>query len=303
MALNNTLQKSQAWASTLQSQVRMDSFIGMQIADTKFEWDFDGNGTVNFRRQAKIVLNTMTSGSAEIPITKLVESNETFTLTKFKGFATEISDEEFKEMDIDPNSQVMQDAKEAFARTYDLEIFSNYASASMVVDDGDMTASTNSGWDNPIIVSKDNVYEIVRRVQLTMNKAVDSLGNKTGLPTNGRFLIVSPDEIFFLEDAPQLLRSTEYGDKIVTGWFAGTINNLKIYWTNLLSEVSTTRNCLFVQGKPICFGSNIKPKITFVGQETQANTFLNYLKGMTKYDSKVFSEGAERLGVLRTKVI
>jgi hypothetical protein len=37
MALNNTLQKSQAWASTLQSQVRMDSFIGMQIADTKFE--------------------------------------------------------------------------------------------------------------------------------------------------------------------------------------------------------------------------------------------------------------------------
>jgi hypothetical protein len=47
----------------------------------------------------------------------------------------------------------------------------------MVVDDGDMTASTNSGWDNPIIVSKDNVYEIVRRVQLTMNKAVDSLGN------------------------------------------------------------------------------------------------------------------------------
>jgi hypothetical protein len=123
----------------------MDSFIGMQIADTKFEGDFDGNGTVNFRRQAKIVLNTMTSGSSEIPITKLVESNETFTLTKFKGFATEISDEEFKEMDIDPNSQVMQDAKEAFARTYDLEIFSNYASASMVVDDGDMTASTNSG--------------------------------------------------------------------------------------------------------------------------------------------------------------
>jgi hypothetical protein len=54
------------------------------------------------------------------------------------------------------------------------------------------------------------MYEIVRRVQLKMNKAVDSLGNKTGLPTNDRFLLLSPDEVFFLEDAPQLLRSTEY---------------------------------------------------------------------------------------------
>jgi hypothetical protein len=37
----------------------MDSFIGMKIANTKFEGDFDGNGTVNFRRQAKITLSTM----------------------------------------------------------------------------------------------------------------------------------------------------------------------------------------------------------------------------------------------------
>lgn len=303
MAINNTLQKSQEWSSVLQSQVKMDSFIWMQIADTKFEWDFDGNGTVNFRRQAKIVLQDMASWSSEIAVTKLVETNETFTLDEFKWFTTEISDEEFKEMDINPNSQVMQDAKEAFARAYDLEIFGNYASASMVVDDWDMTTPTNGGWNNPIIVSKDNVYEIVRRVQLKMNKAVDSLWNKTGLPTNNRFLILSPDEIFFLEDAPQLLRSTTYWDDIVTWGFSGKINNLSIYWTNLLSEVATVRYCLFWQGKPICFWANIKPKIQFVGQETQANTFLNYLKWMTKYGSKVFAEWAERLGSLQTKVI
>lgn len=303
MAVDNNLQKSQKWASVLQSQIRMDSFIGMKIANTKFEWYFDWNGTVNFRRQAKIVLSDMASWSSEIPITKLLETNETFTLNKFKWFSTEVSDEEFKEMDIDPNSQVMQDAREAFARAYDLEIFGNYASAAMVVQDGDMSTATNGWTTNPIIISKDNIYEAIRRVQLKMNKAVDSLGNKTGLPINDRFLIVSPDEIFFLEDAPQLLRSTEYGDRIVTWGFAWKINNLAIYWTNLLSEVSTVRYNLFGQGKPIHFGANIKPKIQFVGQETQANTFLNYLKGMTKYWSKVFSEWAERLGVLKTKVV
>ena len=303
MALNNTLQKSQQWASVLQSQVKMDSFIGMKIADTKFEWDFDWNGTVNFRRQAKVTLQDMASGSSEIAITKLVETNETFTLSKFKGFATEISDEEFKEMDIDPNSQVMQDAKEAFARAYDLEIFGNYASASMVVDDGDLTTASNSGWNNPIIVSKDNIFEALRRCNLKMDKAVDSLGNKTGLPNNNRWVVLSPDETFFLDDAPQLLRSTTMWDNIVTGWYKGRIVGLDIYSTNLLSEVSTVRYCLFGQGKPICFGANIKPKIQFVGQETQANTFLNYLKGMTKYWTKVFSEWAEKLGSLQVKVV
>jgi hypothetical protein len=38
-------------------------------------------------------------------------------------------------MDIDPNSQVMQDTKEAFARTYDTAIFGTYASASMTLRD------------------------------------------------------------------------------------------------------------------------------------------------------------------------
>lgn len=303
MAINNTLQKSQAWASTLQSQIRMDSFIGMQIADTRFEGEFDGNGTVNFRRQAKIQLQDMASGSAEIGITKLNETNETFTLNKFKGFATEISDEEFKEMDIDPNSQVMRDAKEAFARAFDTEIFGNYASASMTVRDGDLATATNGGGTNAIIVSKNNSYEILRIVQKKMNKAVDSLGNKTGLPVNHRWLIVSPDEVFHFEAMPEVLRSTEYGDRIVTGGFTGKINNLSIYWTNLVAEVSTDRYCLFGQGKPISFGANIKPKIQFVGQETQANTFLNYLKGMTKYGSKVFAEGAEKLGYLKTQIV
>ena len=302
MAINNTLQKSQKWASVLQSQVRLDSFIGMQIADTKFEWEFDGHWTVNFRRQAKIVLSPMVNGSAEIPITKLVQTNETFTLTKFRAFATEISDEEFKEMDIDPNSQVMTDAKEQFARTYDLEVFSNYGSASMLLQDSDMAVPTNGGATNPIILATTNSFEVIRRVNLKMDTAVDSLGNKTGLPSSNRWLIVSPNENFYFSAMPEVLRSTELGDRIVTGWFTGKILGLNIYWTNLLSEVAGVRYCLFGQGKPIAFGANIKPKIQFVGQETQNNTFLNYLKGMTKYDSKVFSEGAEKLGSLKTKV-
>ena len=301
MALDNTLIKSEKWASVLQSQIRMNSFIWMQIADTKFEGAFDGNGTVHFRRQAKIVLQDMASWSSEIAVTKLVETDETFTLNKRKAFSTEVSDEEFKEMDINPTSQVMQDAKEAFARTYDQEIFSNYASASMTLTDGDLDTATNGGGTNAIVPSKANIYEIIRRVNLKMDKAVDSLGNVTGLSMAGRFVILSPDETFHLDAAPELVRSTALWDKIVTGGFKGKLNGVDIYSTNLLSVVSTDRYGLFGQGKPICFGANIKPNITLVSSNTQNNTFLNYLKGMTKYDTTVFSEGAERLGYIKLK--
>ena len=244
----------------------------------------------------------MASGSSEIPVTKLVETNETFVLNKFRGFAVEISDQEMEEMDIDPNSQVLLDAKEQFARTFDLEIFSNFASASMVVQDGDMETVTNGGTTNPIIATKANFYEIIRKVNLKMNKAVDSLGNATGLPNTDRWLVISPDEAYHMEAMPEVLRSTDMGDRIVTGEMIGKLRNLTIYSTNLLSTVSTTRNCLFGQGKPISFGANLRPKIQFVSSNTQANTFLNYMKGMTRYNSRVFSEGAERLGVLKTRV-
>ena len=299
MAVDNTLIKSEKWASVLQSQIRMNSFIWMMIADTKFEGAFNGNGTVHFRRQAKIVLQDMATWSSDLVPTKLVETKEVFTLNKRKAFSTEVSNEEFVEMDIKPTSQAITDAKEAFARLYDEEIFSNYASASMTLTDGDLDTATNGGTTNAIIPSKANIYEIVRRVNLKMDKAVDSLGQVTGLSSAGRFLILSPDETFHLDAAPELLRSTTLWDKIVTGGFTGKLNGIDIYSTNLLSEVAGDRYALFGQGKPICFGANIKPDIKFVSSDTQATNFLNYLKGMTKYDTTVFEEGAEKLGYVK----
>jgi hypothetical protein len=56
---------------------------------------------------------------------------------------------------------------------------------------------------------------------------------------------------------------------------------------------------MFGQGKPICFGALLKPKVEFVGSETQANSFINTMKSQTYYGAKVFAEGAERLGNIK----
>jgi hypothetical protein len=82
----------------------------------------------------------------------------------------------------------------------------------------------------------------------------------------------------------------------------GDVDGLKVYYSNNLTETGgNTRWGLFGQGKPICFGALMKPKVEFVGSETQANSFINTLKSTTYYGSKVFSEGAERLGSIKIK--
>jgi len=56
---------------------------------------------------------------------------------------------------------------------------------------------------------------------------------------------------------------------------------------------------MFGQGKPIHFGALIKPKVEFVGSETQATSFVNTMKCQTWFGSKTFAEGKERLGFLK----
>lgn len=291
----NTFEKSQKWASVMQSQLRQ-SFVGKFIADLKFEGDFDGNGVVHFRRQAKVQYFDMATSYSEIPLSNLEQIDETFILDQRKGFAVVVSDEDYKELDISPNSQVMQDAVEQAAKLYDTEIMGNYVNAGLSVTDGDLETASNGGTTNPVILTKANIYDLVTAVAEKLDTAPDSLGNATGVPDNNRWMIITPAEKRFLAKSNDLVRDTEMGDKIVTGGFMGELNGIKIYYSNNLVTTGGNKYLLFGQGKPVCFGALIKPKVEFVGSETQAQSFVNTMKSMTKYGSKVFSEGAEKLG-------
>lgn len=282
----------------MQSQLRQ-AFVGKYIADLKFEGDFEGNKTVHFKRQAKVQYATMESSYVEIPIQTLTQTDETFTLSIRKGFAVAISDEDYKEIDINPDSQVMKDAVEQSAKLYDTEIFSNYVNAGLTITDGDMETASNGGTTASVKVSKSNIYDLITAVQQKLDTAPDSLGNATGVPDNDRWVVLSPVEKRFLAKAPELIRATDLGDKVVTGGYMGDIDGVKVYYSNNLYTTATIRWAVFGQGKPICFGALLKPKVEFVGSETQANSFVNTMKSQTYYGSKVFAEGAERLGSIK----
>jgi len=294
----NTFAKSDKFSSVYGGQLRQ-AFVGKYIANTQFEGDFDGNKIVHVKRLAKVQFSTLPSSYAEIPLTELVETDETFQLTVLKGFAVPISDVEYKELNIKPDSEIMRNAVEQAAKLYDTEIMSQVVNYGLIVTDGDLETASNGGGVNSIKASKSNIYDIVTAVVEKLDTAPDSLGNPTGVPDNDRWIMFSPKEKRFLSKAPELLRSTPLGDKVVTGGYMWEIDNVKIYYSNNILASATVRSCMFGQGKPIHFGALIKPKVEFVGSSTQATSFINTMKCQTYFGSKVFAEGKERLGFLK----
>jgi hypothetical protein len=182
----------------------------------KFEGQFDGNDTVHFKRTAKVQFSSMATSYVEVPVSSLTDTDETFSLNEREGFSVAISDEDYKELNIDPNSQVMKDAVEQAAKLYDTNIMAQYANAGITVDDGDMTSATNGGAGNEVILTKTNIYDFLTAIAQKMDEAPDSLGNATGLPDSERWVILSPKEKRFLANAPELIRATNLGDKTVT---------------------------------------------------------------------------------------
>ena len=287
--MSNTLQKGQMWSSVLQSQLR-ESFVGKYIADTKFEGEFNKVDTVHFPRQAKITLADMASSYDEVPVQDITQSDETFTPTTRKAFSVRVSEEDYKITAVSPDNQIIQDSVEAFASAYDDAIMAQYTNAGITFTDADMSTASNGGGTNSVTLSKSNIYDFLTGIAMKMDQA--------NLPDSNRWVILDPKRKRLLLNAPELVRSTNEGDKVVTGGTIGTVDNLKIYWSNNL-VLATSRWGLAGQGKPICFAAITKPTVTFVGHETQANNWNNFMKANSRYGAKVFSEGAERLMSLK----
>ena len=294
----NTFAKSEKYSSVYGGQLRQ-AFVGKYIANTQFEGDFDGNKTVHVKRLAKVQFSTLPSSYSEIPLTELTETDETFSLSVLKGFAVPISDVDYKELNINPDSELMRNAVEQAAKLYDTEIMSQVVNGDLTVTDGDLETASNGGGANSIKASKSNIYDILTAVAYKLDTAPDSLGNATGVPDNDRWVMFSPVEKRFLVKAPELIHATALGDKVVTGGYMGEIDGIKIYYSNNILASATVRSCMFGQGKPIHFAALVKPKVEFVSSSTQATSFVNTMKCQTWYGSKVFAEGSERLGLLK----
>lgn len=280
MANNVAALKAEAWSSVMQEVLR-EAFVGKNIANTKFEGLFNGNDTVHFPHLTPIVSNDLTTSYTDVTVQDLVTADETFVLDTRKHFAFEISNEDLIEMAISPESQAIMDGAHAFANDYDDAIMAEYANAGIVMDGTDIGATAGDiAWD------KDNAYHTI----VAINQKLD----EANVPSEGRFLIVDPKRKAQMLRMPELLRSTEMGDKTVTGGKVGMIDNTTIYFSNNLVTETGTTHLLAGQGKPISFAANIKPKVEITTSEYR-NSFASLVKAQTKFGVKTFADGARKL--------
>lgn len=285
MANNVAAGKGEEWASVLQSVLR-EKFVGMNISNTKFEGDFNGNDTVHFPRLAKITSLDLATSYSDVTIQNLIESDETFTLDFRKHFAFELSDEDRIELRADPETQAIQDGAEAFAKDWDDTIMSQHASALYTLDDGDMETATNGGAGNAVILSKTNIYDFFT--------AINEKFDEANVPMENRSVILSPKEKRLLSNSPEFQRASDLGDQVSRKGFFGEVDSTRVFISNNLVTAATIKHGLAAQGKPVSFASNIKPKVQIVGSEVREN-FADLVKAQTKYGSKTFTEGAEKL--------
>lgn len=274
------------FSAVLQNEL-YETYVGAFISNTKFEGDFVGNDTVHFPKYTKLTVQDLASSYDTLTAEDVVLDDETFTLDIRKAGSYKISDEDYVEMKVSPDSDLIKSMRDAFANVYDTEIFSEFASAGYVVDDGDMETASNGGAGNSITASKTNIYDLVTAVVETMDV--------NNIAPQDRWIVLSPTEKRLLSKAPELIRSTALGDRIVTGGFMGDVDGVNIFYSNNIQTVTTVKHLLAGQGKPISFAANIRPSITFVDSSTLKDEFVNYVKAQTKFGVKTFHEGAIRL--------
>jgi len=151
-------------------------------------------------RLAKIVSNDLASSYDSVTIQDVVEWDETFVLNKRKHFAVSISNEDYKEMKINPNSQILKDWAAAFAKDYDTAIMAEYASAWILIDDWDLETASNSWAWNPIDLSKTNVFDMITAISQKLDE--------WNVADQDRFLVVSPAMKRVMMKSPDLVKDT-----------------------------------------------------------------------------------------------
>lgn len=258
----------------------------MKIANTKFDGSFRGTDTVKFPRQQKIVIGTLTSFRQSLTKQDITTTGEDFSLDQYRYFAFDIALDEDIETYIDPKSQAYVDAKEGFSNEFDKAILGHYVDAGYTIDDGDMETASNGGTGNAIAVSKANIYD--------MFTAVSEVMDVNYIPQNDRWIMISPKESRKLKKSPEMQKSTVEAERRILKGVIGMLDDLMIYYSNNLAVAAGVRHILAGQGKPICFASNVKPSI-YVGSIKESDDFTYLVKGATKFGTKVFTEGSEKL--------
>lgn len=277
----NTFQNAEAFADVLQWVLR-ENFVWENIVTYKFENEFAGAKEVHFFTLNKTTTEDLATSYSTFTPQDLVEWDETFTLTTRKVWSVQISDEDMKALNIDPTGRAVNDAGEAFGKDYDTAVMGQYASAGYIIDAEAVWGAAGDG----AVLTKDNIYDFITEISQKMDES--NIGD------NNRWLVIAPKHKKLLKQHLEN-KATALWDAVFGTGYYGMVDEFMIYVSNNLTTETTNIHGLAWNGTPINFAALIRPNVTFVSSETQANNFVNTLKAQTFFGVKTFNEWAIEL--------
>lgn len=294
----------QVWsAKTIQRINQTNLMLGFTNRDYEGEIKAAGD-TVYVRTFGDVVVTNYTRGQ-QISYSDLAPTKESMTVKDSKSFAFAIDRLDIAQNDLSALDGYADRAAVALNNTIETKLQSVYGSSS--IPSGNKINNAGSAYT----ISASNAYSII----VDAGKALDV----QHAPSDGRWLVITPTyRAFLLKDTSNVIRSTDLGDEIITSgkWKGGTgeyapmtarnaaaminyvgkVAGFDVFWGNTPLSDANGRYCLFGQGQPIAYASQLRD-VSYL--QTMETTFGSAMRGLLLHDTAVFAEWGKRLGYIQ----
>jgi len=256
------------WSKKLQ-KIFDKSVVMVPLCNREHEGEVKGGGdTVHVRSFGEITIRnyvremTLTDDNLVDPMSDLVIDQE-------KYFSFIVDDVDKAQADINIMQGYTKRAADAIRRVVDQHLHAQYAN----VDAGNFLGSSTV----PYTVTKDNIYFYVTE----LGRLLDD----DNVPQDGRHLVLDPTRKALMLNAPEFLRATGLGDKVVTNGKIGEIGGFEVHVSTNLNQANGNRPILALTKDLISYASQID-KVEHV---RPSNQFVDKIKGLYVYGSKIFT--------------
>lgn len=253
------------------------------LVNREYEGEIKSAGdTVHVRTFGDVTINTYTRNQT-LSFQDLTDPMSDLVIDQQKYFAFKVDDLDKAQADVKILEGYTTRAAQAIKEVVDQHLHSHYADAP--------AASIIGSSTTPIALTGSTIYYFITQLSQKLDE-----GN---CPTDGRQLVISPAFKTMLLNAPEFLRSTGLGDRIVESGKIGVIGNFDVHVSTNLNTANGNTPLLALTKDFVSFAQQVS-KVEPVDPYDQ---FGKGVKGLYLYGSKVFtntssSKGPDKAGAV-----
>ena len=240
------------------------ALVGNSIVNRNYQGEITREGdTVRIQTPSSITTGDYSTGQASsISFQDLTASTQSLSINKAKYFAFLVDDVDQAQANVPLMQSFMQEAAYSLADAADTLIFREVL---------------NAHADNVMTPTKYDATTIYAGIVGAKKNL-----SKKNVPSIGRWIVLSPEEIALLEASTQFASASDLGDEIKRTGFAGRIAGLEVFESNQIIESGYNRLCPYGYTGAITFADQI---VSTESGRREAG-FSDYVKGLHVYGLK-----------------